>query len=137
VITDGWTACLALPEARFIHERIVEGSGTNFVDPVPNLHRMIGNLKAWLNGTLKGVSRHNLAAYLDEFVFRHNRRLNLAAAFQTLLGIGTTRDPTTYDTIIGTMDIPRVTYAPSQKRTGERERRRKLTPAAATMMTNP
>jgi hypothetical protein len=104
---------------------------------VPNLHRTIGNLKAWLNGTHRGVARHHLAASLDEFVFRHNRRLNLAAAFQTLLGLGTTRDPTTYATISGAQDLPRITYTPSQQQTGQHKRRKRFTPAAATVMTKP
>jgi transposase-like protein len=130
VITDGWSAYLALPEAGFIHQRIVEGSGDSFINSVPHLHHTIGNLKAWLTGTHKGVGRHHLAVYLDEFVFRHNRRQNLAAAFQTLLGLGTTRDATTYETITGAKDIPGVPYTLSQKHTGTRKRRKRFVPAA-------
>jgi len=133
VITDGWTAYLALPEAGFIHERIIEGRGEGFSNSVPHLHHTIGNLKAWLAGTHKGVSRLHLAAYLDEFVFRHNRRLNLAAAFQTLLGLGTTREPTTYATITGAKDLPKITYTPSAKVAGERRRRARFTPAQPTL----
>jgi Zn ribbon nucleic-acid-binding protein/transposase-like protein len=132
VITDGWVSYLVLPEAGFIHERIVEGSGESFMNSVPHLHHTIGNLKAWLTGTHKGVGRHHLAAYLDEFVFRQNRRLNLAAAFQTLLGLGMTRDATTYETITGAKDIPRIVYTPSRKHTGARKRRKKFVPAAPT-----
>ena len=99
---------------------------------MPHLHHTIGNLKAWLNGTHKGVGRHHLAAYLDEFVFRHNRRLNLAAAFQTLLGLGMARELTTYDTIIGALDSPPIVYTPSRQETGTRQRRRKFVPAAPT-----
>ena len=54
VITDGWTGYLALPEAGFIHERIIEGRGEGFIDSVPHLHHTVGNLKAWLAGTHKG-----------------------------------------------------------------------------------
>lgn len=93
----------------------MEGSGDAFTNPIPHLHQAIGNLKAWLNGTHRGVTRRHLAVYLDEFVFRHNRRLNLAAAFQTLLGLGTGRGPTTYDTIIGAKDLPKVAFTPSKK----------------------
>ena len=67
------------------------------------------------DGTHRGVTRRHLAVYLDEFVFRHNRRLNLAAAFQTLLGLGTGRGPTTYDTITGAKDLPKVPFTPSKK----------------------
>ena len=49
----------------------------------------MGNLQQWLIGTYHGVSRGQLQVYLDEFVFRHNRRHQPMAAFQTLLGLGT------------------------------------------------
>jgi hypothetical protein len=53
------------------------------------------------------------------------------AKTREIRSLGTTRDPTTYETIIGAKDIPRITYTPSQKQTGERKRRKKFTPAAA------
>jgi ISXO2-like transposase domain len=56
--------------------------------------RAIGNLQQRLIGTYHGVSRDQLQFYLDEFVFRHNRRRRPMAAFQTLLGLGTGRTPT-------------------------------------------
>jgi hypothetical protein len=43
--------------------------------------------------------------YLDEFVFRHNRRKQPAAAFQTLLGLGTGRKSTEYQRIRGASDL--------------------------------
>ena len=60
------------------------------------VHRSISNLKAWLHGTHRDVSREHLQVYLDEFVFRHNRRRTPMAAFQTLLGLGAQHGPTTY-----------------------------------------
>jgi ISXO2-like transposase domain len=62
----------------------------------PLADRAIGNLQQWLIGTYHGVSRDQLQVYLDEFVFRHNRRRQPMAAFQTLLGLGTGRRPTAY-----------------------------------------
>lgn len=41
---------------------------------VPLADRAIGNLQQWLIGTYHGVSKAQLQVYLDEFVFRHNRR---------------------------------------------------------------
>jgi hypothetical protein len=52
---------------------------------VPLADRAIGNLQQWLIGTYHGVSRNQLQVYLDEFVFRLNRRRTPMAAFQTLL----------------------------------------------------
>jgi hypothetical protein len=46
--------------------------------------------------THRGVSNEHLPVYLDEYVFRHNRRGTPMAAFQTLLGLGAIHKPTTY-----------------------------------------
>lgn len=62
------------------------------------------NLKAWLLGTHRGVGADQLPVYLDEFVFRWNRRRTPMAGFQTLLGLGTHREPTTYEQILGRAD---------------------------------
>lgn len=75
---------------------------------VPLADRAIGNLQQWLVGTHHGVSRAQLQVYLDEFVFRHNRRRTPAAAFQTLLGLGSSRAPTPYRQIRGARDLAAV-----------------------------
>jgi transposase-like protein len=72
---------------------------------VPLADRAIGNLQQWLIGTYHGVSKAQLQVYLDEFVFRHNRRRQPTAAFQTLLGLGTGRAPTPYRQIRGARDV--------------------------------
>ena len=72
---------------------------------LPLADRAIGNLQQWLIGTHHGVSRDQLQVYLDEFVFRHNRRKQPMAAFQTLLGLGTGRKPTSYERIRGGADL--------------------------------
>jgi hypothetical protein len=59
----------------------------------PHIHRVFGNLKAWLNGTHRGVEPKYLPSYLDEFVFRFNRRKTPMAAFQTLLAISLQKTP--------------------------------------------
>jgi len=72
---------------------------------VPLADRAIGNLQQWLIGTYHGVSKAQLQVYLDEFVFRTNRRGQPMAAFQTLLGLGTGRAPTPYERIRGAQDV--------------------------------
>lgn len=72
---------------------------------VPLADRAVGNLQQWLIGTYHGVSKAQLQIYLDEFVFRHNRRRQPMAAFQTLLGLGTGRAPTPYRQIRGGRDV--------------------------------
>ena len=72
---------------------------------VPLADSAIGNLQQWLMGTYHGVSKPQLQVYLDEFVFRHNRRKTPAAAFQTLIGLGTGRKSTEYEQIRGAKDL--------------------------------
>jgi len=72
---------------------------------VPLADRAVGNVQQWLIGTYHGVSKAQLQVYLDEFVFRHNRRRQPTAAFQTLLGLGTGRAPTPYRQIRGARDV--------------------------------
>ena len=76
-----------------------EAAGTE--DVVPHAHRAISNPKAWFLGTHRGVGADQLPVDLDEFVFRWNRRRTPMAGFQTLLGLGTHREPTTYEEILG------------------------------------
>lgn len=109
VCTDGLKSFTGLEEAGFKHVarkqplRSELRKGAKSV--VPLADRAIGNLQQWLIGTYHGVSKAQLQVYLDEFVFRHNRRKTPAAAFQTLLGLGTGRKPTEYEQIRGAKDL--------------------------------
>ena len=69
-------------------------------DAVPGVHRVVSNLKTWLRGTHHGVGADHLDHYLDEFVFRFNRRFYPMAGFATLLGLGTAQPPTTIERIL-------------------------------------
>src|SRR5580693_8865103 len=109
VYTDGLKSFAGLQQAGFQHVprphplRIDLRKGAKSVLPLAD--RAIGNLQQRLIGTYHGVSRDQLQVYLDEFVFRHNRRRQPMAAFQTLLGLSTGRKPTTYKQIRGTADL--------------------------------
>src|SRR6202521_1508613 len=109
VNTDGLKIFGGLQQAGFQHVprpqplRIDLRKGAKSVLPLAD--RAIGNLQQWLIGTYHGVSRDQLQVYLDEFVFRHNRRRQPMAAFQTLLGLGTGRQSTSYQQIRGASDL--------------------------------
>jgi hypothetical protein len=60
------------------------------------VHRVFSNLKTWAKGVFHGLRKRHLRRYLDEFVFRWNRRRHLRSAFDTLLGIGVGLGPATY-----------------------------------------
>lgn len=99
VHTDGWKGYNGLPKEGYRHLPRSQRAQVGEEPYLPRAHRAISNLKAWMLGTHRGVSREHLAVYLDEYVFRHNRRLTPMAAFQTLLGLGALHEPTTYDQI--------------------------------------
>jgi transposase-like protein len=97
VHTDGWEGYGKLAGSGFDHRpRPQRRDRPDAQKLLPRAHRAASNLKTWLQGTHRGVSPEHLQAYLDEFVFRHNRRRTPMAAFQTLLGLGTQHEPITY-----------------------------------------
>lgn len=90
IISDAWQGYGALPPAfdhQTINQSALERAG---FDPnaVPGIHRVIGNLKAWLIGTHHGVGADHLDFYLNEFIFRFNRGFHPMARFATLLRLG-------------------------------------------------
>ena len=41
---------------------------------LPWIHQLFSNLKGWARGVYHGLRGKHLQSYLDEFVFRFNRR---------------------------------------------------------------
>jgi transposase-like protein len=96
IVSDAWQGYHAL-SASFVHQSINQSALQRAgFDPnaVPGVHRVIGNLKTWLLGTYHGVGADHLDHYLDEFIFRFNRRFAPMAGFATLLRLGSERPPT-------------------------------------------
>jgi hypothetical protein len=56
----------------------------------------VGNLKTWLRGTFHGVSPKHLQRYLDEFVFRFERRWQEAELFSRVLHYAIGAEPFPY-----------------------------------------
>lgn len=103
VHTDGWQGYASLGAKGFDHRRRSQAKAKHDgdTDPVlPRAHRAISNFKSWLRGTHRGVSAEHLQVYLDEFIFRYNRRRTPMAAFQTLLGLSSQHKPTTRAEIV-------------------------------------
>ena len=74
---------------RPLSQRAMKRATGRHTSAAPGVDRVLSNLKTWLRGTHHGVGADHLDAYLDEFVFRFNRRRNQAAGFATLLGLTT------------------------------------------------
>ena len=97
VHTDGWGGYRPLRNRGYEHNRETQGHGTNATKLFPRVHRVFSNLKAWLTGTHHGVGQQHLQHYLNEYMFRFNRRRTPMAAFQSLLGLTSEHGPTTYN----------------------------------------
>jgi hypothetical protein len=63
------------------------------------IHIAFSNLKTWLLGTHHGVSHRHLQAYLNEFVFRFNRRFYPMTASNSTLGLAAHTSAPTYKTL--------------------------------------
>ena len=67
---------------------------------LPWVHRIFANLKAWELGVYHGLRPKHLQSYLDEFVFRFNRRRNRPSGLKSLLGLVMKSKPMTYNMLI-------------------------------------
>jgi predicted RNA-binding Zn-ribbon protein involved in translation (DUF1610 family) len=65
------------------------------------IHIVFANLKRWALGTFHGFREKHIDAYLNEFVFRWNRRRHFRSAMDSMLGIGRRIGPMTYRSIVG------------------------------------
>ena len=92
IITDDWNGYIGVVKKNYKRKIVSQ----NILE---HIHITFGNLKTWIEGTYHGVGKKHLQAYLNEFVFRHNRRIKPMASFQRLLGLSSTQAGPTYDKI--------------------------------------
>jgi transposase-like protein len=104
VATDGWSGYAGLPAKGYAHEPADLGaSGGEAALRLPGIHLVFGLAKRWLLGTHHGaVSRKHLPAYLDEYVFRFNRRTarSISHGFARLVEQAVRTKPATYRAIV-------------------------------------
>jgi hypothetical protein len=95
--TDGWAAYPGAPSVK--HDPHVVAKMAAHI-ALPWVHRIFANLKVWALGVYHGLRRKHLQSYLDEFVFRFNRRRTRHAAFRSLLAIAAGHAPISYKMLI-------------------------------------
>lgn len=104
VCTDGSGAYLELMADGFIHQpNVLLGSGQPAHTVLPGVHRVASLLQRWLLGTHHGaIQAGHLDYYLDEFVFRFNRRTSRSRGllFYRLLEQAVVTAPVTYRSIV-------------------------------------
>src|SRR4051794_36134431 len=97
VVSDGWSGYAKLKDVK--HDpRVVGDAPAHLI--LPWVHRVFANAKRWALGVYHGLREEHLQAYLDEFVFRFNRRRTPQAAFARLLGLAVTIGPHPYDALV-------------------------------------
>ena len=107
VITDAWQGYRWLEKRGYIHDRRSQrAASTRGEDPgelLPGVHRIASLAKRWLLGTHQGaVDSAHLPSYLDEFVFRFNRRRSRSRGmlFYRVLELAVAHGPVRYQDLV-------------------------------------
>jgi predicted RNA-binding Zn-ribbon protein involved in translation (DUF1610 family)/transposase-like protein len=98
LLTDGHKSYLGLSD--YQHDPRTIGKMAGHV-ALPWIHRVFSLMKRWGLGTYHGLRRKHLDTYLNEFVFRYNRRFYRHVSFETVLGLASHRSPASYWSIVG------------------------------------
>ncbi|MGH2797933.1 MAG: IS1595 family transposase, partial [Thermoleophilaceae bacterium] len=99
VITDGWGPYAQATTGLYAHDPIPGASGPEAHKLLPGSHKVSSLAKRWLLGTHQGsVDDAHLPGYLNEFVFRFNRRRSRSRGlvFYRVLELAVRHDPVRY-----------------------------------------
>jgi len=143
VVTDGWMGYHGLAKLGYKHERrsqrAARAAGEDPNQLLPGPHRVASLAKRWLLGTHQGaVDNAHLIHYLNEFVFRFNRRQSRSRGmlFYRVLELAVMHKPVRYQDLVVTRrprDVPplpprtRGRPASLERRPAERPWRRRET----------
>ena len=94
LLTDGHASYPGLRDDYRHDPRVVGKMAANIV--LPWTHRAFALMKRWALGTYHGLRRKHVTAYLDEFVFRYNRRFHRHVSFEKILALAAHAPPTSY-----------------------------------------
>jgi len=103
IITDGWPSYSGLEEMGYVHKVQKSVVKEDDEEILPNVHRIASLLKRWLRGTHQSyLNKNKLGYYLDEYVFRYNRKASNSRGllFLRLLEQAVITEPVTYRKII-------------------------------------
>jgi len=123
VITDGWQGYRGLEKQGYVHDRrsqrAARARGEDPHDLLPAVHRVASLVKRWLLGTHQGsVGNAHLASYLNEFVFRFNRRHSRSRGmvFYRVLELAVAHNPVRYQDLIASQQPREVPPTPPTRR---------------------
>jgi transposase-like protein len=123
VITDAWQGYRGLDRLGYSHDRrsqrAARARGDDPGELLPAVHRVAALAKRWLLGTHQGsVDQAHLPSYLNEFVFRFNRRRSRSRGmvFYRVLELAVGHEPVRYEDLIATRQPRTVPPMPPQTR---------------------
>ncbi len=107
VITDGWQGYNGITQDGYFHEprnqKAARARGEDPQELLPAIHRVASLCKRWLLGTHQGsVDPAHLPAYLNEFVFRFNRRHSRSRGmlFYRVMELAVGHDPVRFSDLL-------------------------------------
>src|SRR5512132_17346 len=123
VITDAWMGYHGLARLGYTHQRrsqrAARARGDDPGQLLPAVHRVASLAKRWLLSTHQGsVDETHLQSYLDEFVFRFNRRRSRSRGlvFYRVLELTVGHEPVRYHDIVAGKRPRRIPPAPPVSR---------------------
>jgi len=99
LVTDAWSGYNGIEKKNYVREIYNQSKAETPDELLPHVHTFASLLKRWLLGTHQGgVQEKHLQAYLDEYVFRFNRRTSKdrGLLFYRLIENAMQTPPTTY-----------------------------------------
>src|SRR3989338_258277 len=88
IVSDDGAEFSGLSKLGFKHEAVaMRGDKIKMDSTLPMISVVTANLKTWIDGTFHGVIKKHLQAYLNEFMFRFNRRFYRAVHFAHCLSL--------------------------------------------------
>jgi len=138
LLTDGHASYPGLIDYR--HDPRIVGTMAGHV-VLPWIHRAFSLMKRWGLGTYHGLRRTHVDTYLNEFVFRYNRRFHRHVSFEALLGLAAHHAPASYWDIVK-RDNPRkgvqtIRRTPRRRKTATGMRQDGAPPALGTDQNQP
>lgn len=109
LITDGWNGYNGIESCGYTREVHIQKGKIDEEKSLPHIHTIISLMKRWLLGTHQGaVEEKHLQSYLDEYVFRFNRRKSAQRGllFYRLIESAMQTDAVTYDELINRIIAP-------------------------------
>jgi hypothetical protein len=130
LITDGHASYPGLTGYR--HDPRIVGKMAGHI-VLPWIHRAFSLMKRWSLGTYHGLRRKHVDTYLNEFVFRYNRRFHRHVSFEALLGLAPHYEPASYWDIVKRDNprkgVERLRRAPRRRKTATGMRQDGASPA--------